>query len=103
MAAATKVVKGTITTDGAGAGTANITTTGYRLRRVRVRNIDLTGGTLIAQDNAGAGTIHLASAAGTQNRKSTFVAPATVTSPLRITVAGGGATKRVRYAVELRR
>lgn len=103
--------KGVLTTDGAGAASAALTIpTGYKLLKVTLNTngdggaTPLTGGTLVAQDNAGAGTIHAtvtATGAGEAVSK-TFNATAVV-STLNIVVAGGGATKKAAYAVWVQR
>jgi hypothetical protein len=103
--AAYKVLKGTITTDGAGAGSASIVTTGYRLAKVEAYNVSLANAaTVSAKDNNGAGTdrLGLTIGAAVQNKSSGFVRLA-ATTPLVIAVAGGGATKDVRYEVHLKR
>lgn len=104
--------KGTLTTDGAGAATADITIpTGYKLRRISLSSGDpsgggapLTGGTLKAQDTTGAGTIHatVTPTGANESVDVNFNATAVVTA-LRVSVTGGGATKKAGYAVWLQR
>lgn len=104
MAVGTSIRKGTITTDGAGAGSASIVTTGYRLKAIRVKNISLTGGTISAKDNNGAGAERLpATAQPAAALRSTVFTVGAVTSPLVIAITGGGATKSFRYEVVLKR
>lgn len=105
MATDTQILKGTVTTDGAGAGSVSIVTTGYRVRAIRVRNISLTGGTISAKDNGGLGAERLPATAQPVNGvlRSTVFTLGAVTSPLNIVIAGGGATKAFRYEVQLKR
>jgi hypothetical protein len=112
---------GTITTDGAGAGVADITqgsaggvavagtTPSYKLIRVDISQgaAPLTGGTVVIRDNSGAGSAvnttvtvgsgadQLAATAGAHVSR-TFAAPTPVTN-VRLTIAGGGATKTIGY------
>jgi len=105
-----KKLSGTLTTDGAGAASTDLTTSGYKLYKVNLNSGDptggganLTGGTLKAQDNAGAGTIHATvtpSGAGNTVEKALGSGVA-VTNTLRISVSGGGATKKCGYSVWL--
>jgi len=106
MAAATRVFKGTVTTDGAGNGSAAIVSTGYRFKSAHVRNIDAANaGVITIKDNAGAGATLLTAtlSAAVQNggvRPNPYTA---VTSTVVVAIAGGGATKRFRYEVVLKR
>ena len=101
MPAATRFIKGTITCDGTGAATVDTVTTGYKCRKVNVRSIAAGGGTVVVRDNAGAGANTLASVTlpGAFGARST----ATIVSPLRITVAGAGAGRVLRYQLVLDR
>ncbi len=96
---AKKFIKGTVTTDGAGAGSASIVTTGYRLRGITIRPVSITGGTVTAIPSGGANLLPATSIANATRRA--FGSPTVATSPLAIAITGGGATKQFRYEVEL--
>lgn len=122
-----KKFTGVLTTDGSGNATADVVfgaaggaaipsgTPSYKLIRVTLSNGDtdftvpLTGGTVNVRDNSGAGsavnyTVNVdgsagltASAGGGLNDKP-LDAPTPVTN-VRITIAGGGASKKLHYAM----
>jgi len=102
---------GSFTTDGAGAATVDMVVPARadgRVRRVIRANIGnasatpMTGGTATLKDNAGAGqTILTFTQATDGTRKELFAPVGTIVGNLRITVAGGGATKNGEYTVEL--
>ena len=99
MPAASRFIKGTVQTDGAGAGNASVVTTGYRIRGIRIRPIDITGGTVTAIPSGGANLLPATSTTNATRRA--FGPPTVATSPLVIAITGGGATRRFRYEVEL--
>jgi hypothetical protein len=102
-----KRYQGTLTTDGAGAATVDLTPgTGYKLIKARGSNdptavAPLTGGTIVFRDNSGTGTAvnDTHSTPQTTNEfEKTYNAVTPVTN-LRITIAGGGASKKYQYSV----
>lgn len=103
MAPAAKVLKGIVTTDGAGVGgPVSLVTTGYRVRRVRVIPMTTTGGTITVKDNNGAGAtlLSVSGAAGpavsSGDLHTAAVSPVVVSLP-----ATGGASKQFKYEVVL--
>jgi hypothetical protein len=102
---------GSFTTDGAGAATVNLTVparTDGRVRRVTRAEIGnasatpMTGGTATLKDNAGAGQTILTYTQATDGTRKSLTAPvSTIVGNLRITVAGGGASKNGEYFIEL--
>jgi hypothetical protein len=106
MAAATRVFKGTITTDGAGAGSASIVSTGYRFKSAHIRNVDAANaGVITIKDNNGAGATlqSVTLSASVQNGGVRPNPYTTVVNPLVVAITGGGASKRFRYEVVLKR
>ena len=106
MATDTQILRGTITTDGAGAGSASPVLTGYRLRKVSVRAISGTGGTVSAKGGGGAGGERLGSTTVALDKSNSSIVARqleSVASPLLIAIAGGGASKVFAYRVELKR
>jgi hypothetical protein len=113
--------EGSFTTDGAGAATVDmvipaaatkaraagpLSTTGWRVLRAVIGNAHLTtpltGGTAVLKDNAGAGQTILTFTQATDGTKKEMTAPDNdIVGNLRITVAGGGASKVGQYLVEV--
>lgn len=106
-----KRFKGTLTTDGAGAASVNLTPgTGYKLIKVSGSNdvtgaAALTGGTIVFRDNSNTGTAvndtH-STPQTTNDFRKTYDAVTPVTN-LAITIAGGGASKVYNYTVTFAR
>jgi hypothetical protein len=102
---------GSFTTDGSGNATVDMVIPARadgRVRRVLRAIIGnavaptLTGGTAVLKDNAGAGQTILTFTQATDGTKKELDAPVgTIVGNLRITVAGGGASKVGQYHVEL--
>jgi hypothetical protein len=100
-----KRYKGTLTTDGTGAASINLTPgTGYKLFRATGSNPatgGLTGGTVVFRDNNGTGTA-VNDTHSTPQTTTTFDKTynvTTIVTDLKITIATGGATKVYGYDV----
>lgn len=101
-----KRFRGTLTCDGTGAASINLTPgAGYKLHKIVGANHDatnpLTGGTVVFRDNNGTGSAVNETHSTPQTTKQiekTFHAKAIVTD-LKITITGGGASKLYNYDV----
>lgn len=106
---------GEATADGTGAATVDMVIpaaatkarAGWRILRAVVGNADaslpLTGGTVTLRDNGGAGTTFMTFTQATDGTKRELAAPSAVigASPLRLTLASGGAGRKFQYLVEV--